>query len=52
MIYGKPSPDEAINQGDLIDGCPVFFLKEMLRDPPTAPEAGFAFRQVIVPTQT
>jgi hypothetical protein len=52
MIYGKPSPDEAIDQGELIDGCPLLFFKEFPLDPSMAPEVGFAFRQVIVLTQT
>src|SRR5437899_2361689 len=28
MIYDRPSADAAIDQGDLIDGCPVLDLKD------------------------
>jgi hypothetical protein len=26
MIYHLPAPDAAIDQGDLIDGCPVVWM--------------------------
>ena len=26
MIYGLPAPDDAIDQADLIDGCPILSI--------------------------
>ena len=52
MIYVQPGTAEPIDQGDLIDGCPLALLKH----PPAAPggpaEFELAARLVIVLTQT
>jgi hypothetical protein len=29
MIYGRPSPEQSLTQGDIIDGCPIFGLDAM-----------------------
>ena len=32
MIYGRPSPEHALSQGDLVDDCPIFGL-DSVQDP-------------------
>ena len=51
MIYANPSPDELIDQGDLIDRCPLPFIDEYSPGGP-APTVDVDFRRVIVVTQT
>jgi hypothetical protein len=52
MIYRLAATEEAIDQGDLIDECPVLRLKAMPPNSASPPEVDFAFRRVIVLTQT
>lgn len=34
MIYLRPSPEQPIDQGDIVDGCPLIFLTEYDLDRP------------------
>src|SRR5947209_10074712 len=52
MIYSLPAAEEAIDQGDLIDQCLVLDVKAPPPDTTSQPAIGFAFRRVIVLTQT
>jgi hypothetical protein len=52
MIYSYPSSDEPLDQGDLIDGCPVLHVRDFRFDPPRSVEVDYDFRRVIVVTQT
>jgi hypothetical protein len=52
MIYHSPTPDDVLDQGDLIDGCPVTTVTEF---PPTRPEMArvqVGVHRIIVLTQT
>ncbi len=51
MIYSAVSPDTPVDQGDLIDDCPVVVIKALTADP-AAPDARFEEQRVIVLTQT
>ena len=52
MIYDNPPPNQSIDQGDSIDGCPLVFLRAFLPDAPDPPTVDIVFRRVIVITQT
>lgn len=52
MIYKLPSPDEPLDQGDLIDGCPILHVKDFRIGTPGAVEVDYDFRRVILVTQT
>jgi hypothetical protein len=52
MIYRLPPADEAIDQGDLIDDCLVLDIKTMQMSKTSQPKVDFAFRRVVVLTQT
>lgn len=52
MIYHLPSAEEAVDQGDLIDQCLVLHVKALQLGPASQPDVDFAFRRVVVLTQT
>jgi hypothetical protein len=52
MIYDCPPADSAVDQGDLIDGCPILDLKEYRPGQPAPWDVDYGFRRVIVMTQT
>lgn len=52
MIFGQPSPEEAVDQGDIIDGCPVVSVASFDLDHPDALQTRHALSRVIVLTQT
>jgi len=52
MIYQLPPADAALDQGDLIDGCPILSLASFVVGSPDSLEIKFAFHRVIVLTQT
>jgi hypothetical protein len=52
MIYGQPSPDERLDQGDLIDDCPLLHVKDFHPGSPMTVEVDYNFRRVIVVSQT
>src|SRR5947208_1010123 len=52
MIYDHPTPDDPIDQGDLIDGCPVVWLRSFQPDQPDAAQLDLDLHRVIVLTQT
>jgi hypothetical protein len=52
VIYQRPSPEEALDQGDLIDGCPLLHIRSLdgvVTDPP---EIDYNRRRVVLLTQT
>lgn len=51
MIYVRPTPAEAIDQGDIIEGCPIVTIEpfDAATEPP---EVTWATARVIVLTQT
>jgi hypothetical protein len=52
MIYQLPALDEAIDQGDLIDGCPVVRLTGFVADQPRTATMELDLHRVVVLTQT
>ncbi len=52
MIYHTPTPGEPIDQGDLIDACPVVRLVSFQSDRPETVEYELDLQRVIVLTQT
>jgi hypothetical protein len=52
MIYDAPPPDAPLDQGDLVDGCPVNLVRTYEASATAPPLVDFAFPRVIVLTQT
>jgi hypothetical protein len=52
MIYLGPSPDSPIDQGDIVDQCPLTFLTEYDMDLPGQGEIECVPTRVLVLTQT
>jgi hypothetical protein len=52
MIYSQVAREEAIDQGDLIDDCLVLRIKAVPPNAATQADVDFAYRRVIVLTQT
>ncbi len=51
MIYHLPSPDERIDQGDLIDGCPVAAVTDFSADQLDTAKVHLELNRVVVVTQ-
>ena len=52
MIYSPVHPDAPIDQGDLIDDCPILDLLEQPAAPGESWNVDYGFRRVVVLTQT
>lgn len=52
MIYDQPATDVAIDQGDLIDGCPLIRLKAVPTASDSLEPVTLYWRRIIVLTQT
>lgn len=52
MIYGLPANTDPIDQGDIIEGCPVTSLVSFDLDNPATTEVRYVFQRIIVLTQT
>jgi len=57
MIYDLPARDDPVDQGDIIDGCPVlrisqFSVRDLLLEVADSLEIEGAFSRVVVLTQT
>lgn len=52
MIYRLPSHEEAIDQGDIIEGCPILSIIRFDPDKPGEIETKHALQRIIVLTQT
>jgi hypothetical protein len=52
MIYSLPTPEVAIDQGDLIDGCPVTRVSGFHPDQPHTAKLDLDLHRVVVLTQT
>ena len=52
MIYRLPSGEEAIDQGDIVESCPILSLVRFDPDKPSEIETKHAFQRIIVLTQT
>jgi hypothetical protein len=52
MIYEVPNPEAPLDQGDLIDNCPVNLIRSIAPDLANQSVVDFDFQRVIVLTQT
>src|SRR5258708_21141086 len=52
MIYDSPPTESPLDQGDLIDDCPVNLVRSIAADTAIGPLVDFAFPRVVVLTQT
>ena len=52
MIYSSPPPENPIDQGDIVDGCPLTFLTEYDLDRPGQGEIECVPTRVLIMTQT
>lgn len=52
MIYGTPAPEEPLDQGDLIERCPLLFIKDMDQNQPGPLDVAYDYNRVIMVTQT
>jgi hypothetical protein len=52
MIYDAPSPEAPLDQGDLIDDCPINLVRSLGPDLSSKPLVDFDFPRVVVLTQT
>ncbi len=52
MIFRQPPREAAVDQGDMIDGCPLFGIAEFDPANPEAADAAQSVSRVIVLTQT
>lgn len=52
MIYNLPAPDAPIDQGDIIDDCPILLVARFEAGALVLPEIDYALARVMVLTQT
>jgi hypothetical protein len=52
MIFQLPAPGDPVDQGDIIDGCPLLSVAKFSTAEPTSLETKFSFCRVVVLTQT
>ncbi len=52
MIYRRPPPEDSLDQGDLIEGCPLVSISEWDIQAPDKSLVGRALERVVVLTQT
>ena len=52
MIYQRPLPDAPVDQGDVIDGCPLLIVGSFSEQTPSNVSGQHAIGRVVVLTQT
>lgn len=52
MIYQLPSVEQPLDQGDIIDGCPILQVAQFDPQHPDSPKVACALSRVVVLTQT
>lgn len=52
MIYRRPAPEDPLDQGDVIDGCPLVLVTVFDPLAGTKPQTDYVFQRIIVLTQT
>lgn len=52
MIYQLPLPEASVDQGDIIDNCPILSLAAFIPGNTESVEVSYAFQRVVVLTQT
>lgn len=52
MIFRRPSPDAPVDQGDIIDGCPLLAVGNYDAQTPQTVQVKHAIGRVVVLSQT
>jgi hypothetical protein len=52
VIYSAPTPDAPLDQGDIVDDCPIVFVTDVDPSSSDAPKIDCAVSRIIVLTQT
>ena len=52
MIYHVPVPTLSLDQGDIIDGCPILQIAKFDQRNPDSPQVSCSTHRVVVLTQT
>jgi hypothetical protein len=52
VIYRRPAPEDPLDQGDLIDDCPIVLVTGFDAGGGAAPRIDYRFQRVVVLTQT
>jgi hypothetical protein len=52
MIYSRPGPDDPVDQGDIIEGCPILQIASFDLKASASPKVNCSIHQVVVLTQT
>lgn len=52
MIFRRPAPDDPVDQGDMIDGCPLLAVSDFDARAPQSVRVKHAVGRVVVLTQT
>ena len=52
MIFRRPHPEEQLDQGDIIDGCPILGIRNFDKQDWSRIESEHAYHRVIILTQT
>lgn len=51
-MYSRPAPEDPVDQGDLIDACPILQVAHFDLQAPTTPQVACSTHRVVVLTQT
>lgn len=52
MIYQRPSPNDPLDQGDIVDGCPILQIAGFDPQNAAAPKVACSTHRVVILTQT
>src|SRR5271163_4331481 len=52
MIYSQPAPGDSLDQGDLIDECPLFAAAKFVVNDPDSTQVKITHQRVLIVTQT
>lgn len=52
MIYDVPLPNDPLDQGDIVDGCPIYQIVKFDRQNPVSSQVSCSTHRVLVLTQT
>lgn len=52
MIYGFPAAEELLDQGDIIDGCPIFSVEQFELADPAASVVKVVQQRIVILSQT
>ena len=52
MIYIRPADEDRLDQGDILDDCPILRVDGFKLNEPASVNVGYGFHRVLVVTQT